>query len=85
MRGAALIPGVAVPCPPRFTGITSACDGAVQRIDTGMASSFEGLTDRTIEVLEVTNGLARVVREDGVAEPSRDELLAMQHARSVPR
>jgi hypothetical protein len=43
---------------PQLGGITSACDERVWRIDTGMASYYQGPT----EVLEIDKGAARVVR-----------------------
>tara|TARA_R110002073_G_scaffold140253_10_gene290867 strand:- start:28942 stop:29991 length:1050 start_codon:yes stop_codon:yes gene_type:complete len=43
---------------PQLRGITSACDGRVWRIDTGMASYYNGPT----EVLEIDKGTARVLR-----------------------
>lgn len=43
---------------PQLSGITSGCDDRVWRIDTGMASFYQGPT----EVLELTDGVARVLR-----------------------
>ena len=42
---------------PQLQGITSACEGQVWRIDTGMASFYQGPT----EVLEVSGGTVRVL------------------------
>jgi len=42
-------------------GITSACDGRVWRIDTGMSSYYEG----PLEVLEIVEDSVRVLRPEG--------------------
>ncbi len=43
---------------PQLSGITSACDGKVWRIDTGMASHYKGPT----EVLEISAGKTRILK-----------------------
>ncbi len=43
---------------PQLQGITSACGGKVWRIDTGMASYYQGPT----EVLEITDGVATILK-----------------------
>lgn len=43
---------------PQLGGITSACDGRVWRIDTGMASFYQGPT----EVLEIDQGVVRTLK-----------------------
>jgi hypothetical protein len=43
---------------PQLGGITSACDGRVWRIDTGMASYYQGPT----EVLEISDGVVKALK-----------------------
>lgn len=45
---------------PQLQGITSACDGKVWRIDTGMASFYQGPT----EVLEIRSGAVRALKDN---------------------
>eukprot|EP00041_Stephanoeca_diplocostata_P031329 m.973728 g.973728 ORF g.973728 m.973728 type:complete len:410 (-) comp23936_c0_seq17:2055-3284(-) len=53
---------------PQLHGITQACNGAVWRIDTGMAAWFEGMTDREIQILQIetVQGVSstRVIKEN---------------------
>eukprot|EP00040_Diaphanoeca_grandis_P029275 m.171155 g.171155 ORF g.171155 m.171155 type:complete len:422 (-) comp31636_c0_seq1:306-1571(-) len=48
---------------PQPHGISPACDGAIYRIDTGMSASFDGLTDRQIQLLEITPTSIKVIKE----------------------
>eukprot|EP00038_Savillea_parva_P028451 m.65214 g.65214 ORF g.65214 m.65214 type:complete len:477 (-) comp8274_c0_seq2:1289-2719(-) len=58
---------------PQSDGITSACEGAVWRIDTGMSAWFTPFTSREIQVLEIINGSAvRVIKErDAATNPDK--------------
>jgi hypothetical protein len=54
---------------PQLNGITSACQGDVYRIDTGMSRFYFG---GPVQVLEIRGDTVRVLKEDGAPGPALD-------------